>query len=253
MEPAKLTLPDLNNGPDEGALRKDAVAYVTIAFAWSWLMWILVIKLRLQEAFLNIGSAGPAIAAIILSLPHRSDPSRGYIARWACFVALLPLCCIVLSLHYASRDTNRLVSHFDPLLVLPAMLPAWIISGAFSRDIAVIALMRRLVHWPRRWSVIALLSFPTFLLVPAIVVHQLGGRLVRPADNGKLPIVVAEAADPSPTTSFLQPYKKSQVGAASCSIECNTGSRLSCRAYGSGFPGRCGMGRSIISGPFPSP
>jgi membrane protease YdiL (CAAX protease family) len=192
LESTKQALVDPHNGTGEGALRRDAVAYVMIAFAWSWLMWILVIKLHLREAFLNIGSAGPAIAAIILSLRHRSDSSRGFIARWACFVALLPPCCIVLSLHYASRDTNRLVSHFDPLLILPAILPAWIISGAFSRDIGVIALLRRLVHQPRRWSLFALLSFPTFLLVPAIVVHHLGGHLVRPADNGKLPIVVAE-------------------------------------------------------------
>jgi membrane protease YdiL (CAAX protease family) len=193
LEDAKETLRDPGDSRGEGALRKDAITYLTIAFAWSWLIWILAIKLRLQEAFLNIGVAGPAIAAIILSRGHRIDSSGGFIARWACFVALLPLCYLVLSLHYASRDTNRWFGHFDPLLLLPAMLPAWIISEAFSRDIGVVTLLRRLVHRPKRWSLFALLSFPAFLLVPATVVHHLGGRLVRPADHGKLVIVAAGA------------------------------------------------------------
>jgi len=178
----------------QASVKNDALAYIALAFALSWLMWIPAIKLHLQEAFLNFGSAGPALAAMILSFRRRPDSSRGAMARWAWFVTLIVPCWIVLSLHYLWRGGNGLDMHLNPLLIGPAMLPAWIISGAFSRDIGVRALLQRLLHQPNRWSLFAFLSFPAFLLIPAAVVHMFGGHLVKPAHDETVLVLASRAA-----------------------------------------------------------
>ena len=42
--------------------------------------------------------------------------------------------------------------HIKAWLILPAMLPAWVISGAFSKDPGIRSLLRTLVHPPNwRW------------------------------------------------------------------------------------------------------
>ncbi len=176
------------------SLVKDALAYVALAFTLSWVMWIAAIKLHWQEAFLNFGSAGPALVAMVLSFAGKRDPSHGAVARWAWFVALIVPCWMVLSLHYLWRGSSGFGMHLNSWFIGPAVLPAWIISGAFSRDIGVRALLRRLVHPPNRWSLFALLSFPAFLLIPAAMVRAFGGHLVRPPHDGTMMAVVSKAA-----------------------------------------------------------
>lgn len=182
----ETTKPVLENSVDDSghaSLQKQALTYVTLTLALSWLMWITAIKLHLQEPFLNFGSAGPAIAAMVLSFCRKHDSSLSRLAQWCWFVALLAPCWIVISLHYLWRSTDGLDLRLNPFLIGPAMLPAWIISGAFSRDAGVRTLLRRLVHPPNRWSLYAFLSFPAFLLIPAGIVHLFGGHLIRPPNE----------------------------------------------------------------------
>jgi len=81
------------------------------------------------------------------------------------------------------RGIDIRVSHTNDVLVvaLVALLPAWILSGAFTRDAGVQDLLRTLVRpYSGRWLAFALLFFPAFLLLPAALVHLLGKSLVWP-------------------------------------------------------------------------
>ena len=70
-------------------------------------------------------------------------------------------------------------------LILPAMLPAWVISGAFSKDPGIRGLLRTLVHPPNwGWPAVALISMPAFLLLPSVVAHFFGVPLQWPARQG---------------------------------------------------------------------
>ena len=157
-------------------------------------MWIAAIKAGLREEWLNLGTAGPAIAAIVLSSRRGRDAFGGGIARWSWFVVLLVPCWIVFSLHSIWRASAGLPLRLDPLLILPAMLPAWILSGALSPQAGVSALLLRLVHPPNRWSFYALVSFPAFLLIPAAIVRLFGGQLAWPQTDGPALVTIAKAA-----------------------------------------------------------
>jgi hypothetical protein len=123
---------------------RSALAYVALAFAFSWLLWMLVIKAHGREAFLYFGEAGPAVAAIALSIRRQRDLSSSRIQRVVWFISMLALCWIVLSLHYLGQAGAELHFRPDPILILPAVLPAWVLSGACSSDAGVRALLRRL-------------------------------------------------------------------------------------------------------------
>jgi uncharacterized protein len=183
-------LPDRAHGIP---LAKSVLAYVALAFAFSWPLYILVIKAHGREAFLYFGVAGPAVSAIILSMHRQRDPSSSRILRAAWFVSMFALCWIVLSLHYLWRATTGLHFRPSPLLTLPAILPAWILSGAYSSDTGVRALLCRLVHPLNRWSLFALLSFPAFQLIPAAVAYLFKGKLIWPRNGGTLPVQVVQA------------------------------------------------------------
>jgi CAAX protease family protein len=177
----------------ETPLAMQAWAYVAIAFGLSWSMTILAIKLHAKEEFLNFGAAGPAFAAMILSRRGRSDSSRGRAARWVWFFLFLLLCWSVLSLHYLWRASGHFAFRLDPLLIGPAIFPAWVLSGVCSRDLGTRALIKRLVHRPHRWELAALFSLPLMILVVSAVAHRFGGKLVVPQSEGARSFVVAAA------------------------------------------------------------
>ena len=54
-------------------------------------------------------------------------------------------------------------------------------------------MLRRLVHLPGRWSVIALLLYPAIQLVPALMAHLFHLPLVRPERNGTTLVLVADS------------------------------------------------------------
>jgi hypothetical protein len=104
--------------------RTDVWAYITLAFAFSWIAWILAIKLHAREEFLNFGSAGPAFAAMTLSRNRQPNPSCGGLRRGVIFCALLLVCWAVLCLHYSWRASSDLRFSLNPRLLGPAILPA---------------------------------------------------------------------------------------------------------------------------------
>jgi membrane protease YdiL (CAAX protease family) len=178
--------------PRNRSVTADVWMYLTLAFLFSWVAWILVIKLHAREEFLNFGTVGPAFAAILLSR-RQTASSRPWL-RVVTFLVLLVLGWIVLSWHYSWRDSPDRSFGLNPWLIAPALFPAWIISGVFSKDSGVSGFLKRLVHAPGRYSLLALLFFPALLLIPAWIAHRFHQPLIVPELEGSAAASVAPAA-----------------------------------------------------------
>jgi membrane protease YdiL (CAAX protease family) len=110
--------------------------YLLIAFAWSWVAWIIGIKLHVRQELLLIGTAGPLIAAV-----------------WM-----------------------------------------WCAGSRLSEALRTIV---RQIRWPGwRWPLIATLSMPAFLLIPAGIAHLAGLPLVHPARGGAVLMFVRQFLAP---------------------------------------------------------
>src|SRR5271170_4410842 len=79
----------------------DVWRYLAIAFGFSWVAWIVAIKLQAGERFLTIGVAGPALAAMALSRRHHQPAGpRLTVLRAAMFLLVLVAAWTVLSLYF---------------------------------------------------------------------------------------------------------------------------------------------------------
>lgn len=165
--------------------------YLALAFSFSWIAWLLAIKLHSREEFLNFGAAGPAFAAMILSRNQQRNRSSSSLRRIVIFSVLLLFCWAILALHYSWRGSDNLRFDVSAWLLGPAVLPAWIISATLSKDAGVRCLLRRLVHPPSRWSVIALLLFQAIQIGPAVLAHLFHQPLTTPDNAGPATVVVA--------------------------------------------------------------
>jgi membrane protease YdiL (CAAX protease family) len=166
-----------------GSFTKEIASYLALAFGISWTPLIGAIKLELSEEYLNIGVAGPAIAALVLLRRNRQDrpPLSG--ARLLWFSGLWALCWIVICLHYLWRSGGALEFRLNPLLLIPAAVPAWILSGVSSSNENVRAFIGRIVHPPNPWSLFAFFFLPVVLGVPTILAYAVGASFVWP-DSG---------------------------------------------------------------------
>ncbi|MGA2696361.1 MAG: type II CAAX endopeptidase family protein [Terriglobales bacterium] len=172
---------------------KEAGAYIALAFGFSWVATIGAIKLGLAEEYLNIGTAGPAVAAYILARNQQPTPNDRSKRKWLWFVLFLSVCWIVLSLHYLWWNGAGLGVHLRPLLLIPSILPAFILFGVLARDQGVRGLTRRLLHAPDKWSAFALLYFPVVLGIPSAIAYVLGARMIWPNLGGFTVTAVANA------------------------------------------------------------
>ena len=156
-------------------------AYLGLAYALSWTVLIPLIRFHANEEVLILGICGPSFAAMLLARSGVSQPHR--LRRLLWFVASTLAGWIVLIFTREWRGTTpHWPVQIKAWLILPAMLPAWVISGAFSKDPGIRSLLRTLVHPPNwRWLVIALLSMPAFLLLPSALAHLFGMPLQWPA------------------------------------------------------------------------
>jgi len=169
-------------------------AYVAVTFGISWVGWIVCIALHTREEYLLLGSAGPAFAAMILSRRREIGPLRSPLMRASLFVAVLAFGWAILCLNSSWMGSSNLSYRLNPWLLVCAIPPAWIVSGACSQDLGVRNLLRRLVHPPQRWSLIALLLFPAIMGIPAVTAYMLHQRLVFPARHGSATAGIAVAA-----------------------------------------------------------
>lgn len=163
---------------------RDIPAFLLIAFATSWLLWLAGIKLRVREELLVFGVAGPAFAAAWMFSRRTAAGSRMRFSL-PLFVALVPLCWIALILAIASGASFR-AFQWSPLLILPALVPA--LSIAWFRGAGQL-------RWPGwRWPAIATFAWPLFLLIPAFAAHFTGLPVVQPRHDSSAIVTTAVAA-----------------------------------------------------------
>jgi membrane protease YdiL (CAAX protease family) len=173
-------------------MKRQIWLYLILAYVLSWGIWITALKLGARagasEYILDFGVAGPAIAAILLSRRGQGDITDRILARLFSFAVLWLFAGAI----YVTTDKLR---GFQPsssipyylLVALLAMIPAWILSGAFTRDSGVRDLLHTLLHptnW--RWQAFAFFFYPAILLIPAAIVHFFHGTLVWPPYHSKL-------------------------------------------------------------------
>ena len=142
---------------------------------------------------LVLGAFGPAVAAIVLSHLGKSIPGSTIRPRLICFGLTWLVCWMVLLEHARLWDELHLSFSAKLLLLLPSIIPAWIVSTAFSRDDGVRANMQSILMFkPIVWHSVALLLFPGLLRLTAIVMRMQGGSLHQPKVVGSCSLVGVE-------------------------------------------------------------
>jgi len=166
--------------------------FLLLAYAISWLIWIISLLLGAgpghNEYILAFGSAGPALAAIFLSRNGSGTISDRLPARLFSFAVLWLFAGAIYVVHDRLRGIHLPASfRYYFFVALLAMLPAWILSGAFTRDSGVRELLETLIHpsnWP--WQAVAFFFFPAILLIPASFANYFHGTVIRPEPHGTL-------------------------------------------------------------------
>lgn len=184
--------------------RHPLVAFTILAYALSWLGWLLsfAIDLGAANGFGIIGSAGPALAAMIVSAIVRPEPS-GVPAgkRWRSFGIIGVLTLAVLAVRrlwitpawLAVAGAGTTTVPFPSLLavlmdVMAAGVVALVLSGVLSprqgvRDLLrSLDLRRRPVRW--HWWAIALGLYPAVLALGYAVSTALGLEALEPRPAG---------------------------------------------------------------------
>lgn len=169
---------------------RDAGLYLLLAYGLSWATLIPMVKAGLGEAWLNIGVAGPAIAAMALSRSRTPESLGINLKRWLCFGVLSILCWIVLSCH---DQAGSLAMHLNGWLLIPSLVPGWILSSIFSANSGIRSLIRRLVHRPTFRSISPLICWPAFVLIPVVIVRPFHLPLTKPGFTGSGLTVTAQA------------------------------------------------------------
>lgn len=130
---------------------------------------------------LVLGAFGPSVAAILLSYQGKRIPSSTIRPRLICFGLTWLVCWMVLLGHASLWDESRLSFSARLLLLLPSIIPAWVVSTAFSRDDGVRATMRSLLMpKPIIWHSVALFLFPGLLRLTAIAMRMRSGSFHQP-------------------------------------------------------------------------
>jgi hypothetical protein len=150
-EPALLKMP---------GSRKRIWVYLAVVFPLSWALWIPVMTDKTNPVFLDL-SGGPALAA--MWVVSARDGNWRNPARFFGFALFLLLSFLFVTLNTALNSIPPASLHFNPWLLLPSAISAWILSGAFSSDTGVRPLLRGVVAPPNwRWPIITLLILPAF-------------------------------------------------------------------------------------------
>jgi membrane protease YdiL (CAAX protease family) len=160
-------------------MKRQIWLYLILAYAFTWLIWITAqffgVGPDRGEYIAGFGVAGPALAAIFLSRRGPDGLGPSLLARFLAFVPLWLLAWTIYIANDKLRGIHAPASGTYYLVVgLLAMIPAWVLSGAFTRDPGVRELLNAVVH-PRnwRWQATAFFFWPAVLLIPAAIAHLL--------------------------------------------------------------------------------
>jgi membrane protease YdiL (CAAX protease family) len=167
-------------------MKKETWFFLILAYAIAWLVWITAELFGVGpdrgEYIAAFGVAGPALAAVFLSRRGQDGTRERLSTRLLSFALLWFFAWAVYIANDRLRGIHAPTSIPYYLLVgLLAAIPAWILSGAFTRDPGVRELLHSLVHpgnW--RWQVVAFFFWPAILLIPAAIAHLFHAPLTWP-------------------------------------------------------------------------
>ena len=176
----------------EDLVKKQIWFFLLLAYGITWLVWLTAQSLGAGpdhgEFTVAFGSARPVVAAIFLSRRSGENVAKRPPLRFLLFAVLWLLAWPI----YIANDNLRGIHAPNSLpyysvVGLLAMIPAWVLSGAFTRDSGVRELLctfTRPANW--RWQAFAFFFWPVILLVPAAIMYFLHGPLVTPHHRGSL-------------------------------------------------------------------
>jgi len=167
-------------------MKRQVWLYLILAYAIAWLIWITAqlcgVGPDRGEYIAAFGVAGPALAAVFLSRRGQDTADEPLPTSLLTFTLLWLFAWAIYLANDKLRGVHPTASITYYLLVgLLAAIPAWILSGAFTRDPGVRELLRALVrpsNW--RWQAIAFFFWPALLLIPAAIAHFFHEPLMRP-------------------------------------------------------------------------
>lgn len=167
--------------------------YLLVCFVLTWAVWIPGTLLHADVTSLTFGSAGPALAAMWLAKCGKSEtqPRR----RLASFAAVWLIAVLVLEIAPTGGGGLDWPIRWSPWPIALAMLPAWVLSGAWSSDRGIRELLGalwRARNW--RWPVISFFAIPAYLLVPAGIAKLAGLSLTAPPEPNGLAALAALGA-----------------------------------------------------------
>ena len=174
--------------------------YLLLTYAFTWLIWITAQVFGVGpdhgEYIAAFGTAGPALAAVFLSRRGAQDDAGDrFSSRLLTFTLLWLFAWFIYLANDKLRGVHPTSSLSYYLLVgLLAAIPAWILSGAFTRDPRVRQLLRSVVHptnW--RWQAAAFFFWPALLLIPATIAYLAHQPLTHPQPRGTLQFSAAYA------------------------------------------------------------
>ena len=164
--------------------RHQVLSFFILAYAISWITWVPFLPLLIDKEILlagplvMVGIFGPAIAGIIISaiLDPRSDQGSRKL-YWTVFIVTWILATLILILNLDLKyDISPLMSIYLVICMMIGLLPAFIVSAAFSRFPAIRNYLSSLVH-PRggiSWYVLAFLLFPALQLLGVGITQAFG-------------------------------------------------------------------------------
>jgi membrane protease YdiL (CAAX protease family) len=189
-------------------MKRQVWQYLILAYAIAWLIWLTADQFGVGpdhgEYIAAFGVAGPALAAVFLSRRGQNSIGDRLPTRLLSFAMLWLFAWAIYIANDKLRGIHAPTSVSYYLLVgLLAAIPAWILSGAFTRDAGVRELLHALVHpgnW--RWQAFAFFFWPAVLLIPAAIAHLFHRQLMWPQHRSTVWLSAAYAGI-SFLTNFL--------------------------------------------------
>jgi len=177
-----------------------ALAYLLIAFGWTWLFWLGAIPFRGQNdllvmAIVLLGAYGPAIGCI-LTLGLRNGMTLDFSPKKMTTLLIASLVIFaVMATRYLVGNVPGYVSLPDDLTVTPpiiltalaaSLVGGWVISSAFSRYAEIREKMVSVLptRLPSGWAVFAFLFFPSLVLMSWGIAVLLGMEVDYPSGWG---------------------------------------------------------------------
>lgn len=180
---------------------RPVISFFLLTYGISWPLFIVTFFLlpgnRIVQGTLgSLAAFAPVLAGIIISVVSGTKSGQRDKKRPAAFLAAWLFSALVLVLFVQQVRGVRLQAGMILFAGLLALLPAFVLSGAFSRRNGVRSYLSSLIR-PKGhliWYLIALFTFPAIQLTGALIMRLLGhgaGPLIGDGLGHRAPLVIA--------------------------------------------------------------